>query len=30
MVESGGDPFFFDAIDELHSFNDLCQPLRLM
>jgi hypothetical protein len=27
MVELGGDPFFFDAIDELHSFNGLSQPL---
>jgi len=28
MKKSGGDPFFFDTIDELHPFYNLCQPRR--
>jgi hypothetical protein len=30
MAGSGGDPFFFDAIDELHSSYDFGQAFRMM
>jgi hypothetical protein len=30
MKKLGGDPFFFNTIDELYSFYNLRQPLRTM
>jgi hypothetical protein len=30
MTNSGGDPFYFDTIDETYSFNNFCQSLRVM
>ena len=28
--DSGGDPFFFNTINEFHSLNNICQALRTM